>query len=298
MNFPTVIDSTMRNAFASCEQKFWYEFVEQLGPTKPSIHLHAGATFAKGLEVFRRSYYFHNKPLSESVTLARLAMLVAWGDFEPRFSWDTGGHPKCIDGLFEALDYYLMTFDPATDALRPWQKDGEIAVEFSAAIPIPGTRHPETGDPILYAGRFDQLALYNDTLFVADDKTASQLGNTFLEQWEMRSQLTGYCWLAQQFGYPVAGAIIRGISFLKNGFGAAQVITMREDWKIQQWLTQLQRDVARMIALYETKQPNLNLGESCTAYGGCPFMRLCNSSDPSIWKGEYVRREWNPLARH
>lgn len=581
----------------SCEQKFTYEFVECLQSPAPSIHLHAGGVFAKGLEVFRRAYFLHNKFEQDCVDEARMAMLIEWGDFEPMFSWSDGAGPKNLDALFEALDFYLQTWPPATDPVRPWVHEGEIAVEFTFALPIPGSRHPQTGDPILYCGRFDQLALYNDTMFVEDDKTASQLGASWLQQWDMRSQFTGYCvkgtdevltpdgwkrldalegyqkiaqwdngkiafvqpsaihkphytgpllkadgkihlcatpdhrqllwdqysksyktkavkdishtngnlrfvsaghleggddyptafvqflaafqadgswkdgtamsfnftkerkarrlesilntlevpfqkhnaktlsyrinagsqlaeqvdsflgrdklwgswllsfsqnnlrtlaeevkfwdgtnytetkwmyfsaiksnvdwiatvchmaglhtsqhtqemlhrlvittgilhsthlhiwgeeqwdgpvycvtvpssyfvirsqgsifitgncWAAREYDYPVAGAIVRGISFLKNSFGSAQAITMREDWKIARWMQQLQRDVERMVHLFETRNPNLNLGETCTSYGGCPFTKLCDSPNPELWKSDYVRREWNPLTK-
>lgn len=302
MTFPTVIDNTMRNTFVACETRFWREFVENMGSPYPSIHLHAGACFAKGLEVFRLAFYLHDKSKDEALTEASIAMIVAWGDWEPRFSWQDKGHPKCLDGILEALHFYLDTFDPLTDPVQPWKHDGTLGVEFNAALPIPGTKHPETGDPILYAGRFDQLVEYNGTLFIEDDKTTGQLGASWLEQWELRSQLTGYCWLAQAFGHPVAGAIVRGIAIRKTGFECAQVITMREDWKIERWLTQLKRDVQRMIEMYENHKrgipPNLNLGESCTSYGGCMFARMCQSQDPEIWRGEYGTRVWNPLEKH
>lgn len=295
--FPLAIDSTMRNAFVSCEQKYWYEFVECLGSPSPSIHLHAGACFAKGLEVFRRSYFLEGKPENESVDDARIAMLIEWGDFEPMFSWSIGAYTKALDTLFDALDFYLATWPPESDPVRPWIHEGQIAVEFTFALPIPGTKHPQTGDPILYCGRFDQLAVYNDAMYVEDDKTASQLGASWLNQWEMRSQFTGYVWAAHEYDYPVVGAIVRGISFLKTGFGSAQAVTMREDWKIERWLAQLKRDVDRMIDLYANRDANLNLGESCTAYGGCPYVKLCNSPNPELWKSEYTRREWNPLTK-
>lgn len=295
--FPMAIDSTMRAAFTSCEQKFSYEFVECLGPQRPSIHLHAGATFAKGLETFRRFFYLHKQPLDYCVEQARIQMLIEWGDFEPMFSWSDGAGPKSLDSLFDALDYYLMTWPPGEDPVTPWIHDGQIAVEFSFALPIPGTRHPETGDPVLYAGRFDQLCVYNDTMFVEDDKTASQLGASWMNQWALRGQLIGYNWAAREYDYPVAGSIVRGISFLKTGFGSAQAIELCEQWKIDRWLVQLQRDVQRMIKLYESRQPNMAFADACTSYGGCPFVKLCNSVDPNTWKSEYGRREWNPLAK-
>jgi hypothetical protein len=296
--FPTAIDSTIRKTFASCEQKFFYEFVEGLSLKHHSIHLHAGATFARGLEVFRKEFFLMGKTQIEAVESARIAMVVEWGDYEPMFSWSEGQtEAKSLDALMDAIDFYLFTWEPTTDPIQPLIEGGNISVEFSFAIPIPHRFHPVTGDPLLYAGRFDMMGVYNNTLFVVDEKTTKQLGASWSDQWEMRSQFTGYAWAAREYGYPVGGAVVRGISFLKNGFGSAQSITYREDWKIEQWLRQLQRNVDRMIEVWKSGEPDMDLDDACNSFAGCPFKRLCNSPQPEQWKSDYVERRWNPLDK-
>lgn len=140
------------------------------------------------------------------------------------------------------------------------------------------------------------LGLKDDVLFVVDEKTTKALGDSWMKNWKLRSQLTGYCWAAQEYGYPVAGAIIRGISILKTKFGHAEVIEPRARWEIDRWLHQLARDINRAIQCWEEDYWDYDLDASCSSYGGCPYLDLCTSPHPERWvETAYVKRVWNPL---
>lgn len=143
------------------------------------------------------------------------------------------------------------------------------------------------------------LAERDGVLFVEDDKTASQLGSQWLRNWTLDSQFTGYCWAARDFGYPVAGAIIRGVSILKNGYGHAQAITYRPDWQIERWLASTEHLVRLMIAYWEQGFFPLALDKhSCNSYGGCGFSQLCESPNPESWvELNYEPRIWDPLQK-
>ena len=52
-SFPTVLDSTIIAAARSCLQKANLEFFEHWKPREPSVHLHAGAAYAAGMEAAR-----------------------------------------------------------------------------------------------------------------------------------------------------------------------------------------------------------------------------------------------------
>jgi hypothetical protein len=147
------------------------------------------------------------------------------------------------------------------------------------------------------------LGVFHDALFAVDEKTASQLGPSWTRQWELDSQFTGYCWAAQQFSYPVAGAIVRGISFLKNSFGHAQAIVYRPAWMLDRWYQNLIYDIQRMIDTYERFQNSALIPSAldkgvCSNYGGCAYYKLCTSPNPEAWvETEFAPRHWNPLAK-
>lgn len=292
-DFPMAIDSTMRATFTACPQKYYREYFQHWKPRLESIDLVAGKAFAAGIEEVRRQYWEHgNTDTDDCIAHGVQALLREYGDF------DAGDHVKSPDRMIGALDEYFATYGFHTDHIKPLMQDGKPAVEFSFALPIPGTVHPTTGDPILYTGRFDMLGLYNDSLFVVDEKTTKQLGASWHKNWVLRSQLTGYCWAAREYGYPVTGAIIRGISILKTKYGHAENIQYRTDWFINRWLEQLRRDLTRMIACWKEGYWDYNLDTACTHYGGCLFMDICTSPDPDRWlAANFTKRIWDPLAR-
>lgn len=292
--FPEVIDNTAREQFFTCPQKFFRSSIQKLGPRLTSPHLHFGGAYAAGLEAMRKSFYDQGASPQESLDNALIAATKFWGDYEP-----PADSVKTYENLLLALDNYAETRPLATDHIKPYQlPSGKHAVEFTFAIPIPDVIHPQTGNPILYAGRFDMLAVFQNCLFVEDDKTTTRLGPTWMRQWALNSQFTGYCWAAREHGLPVAGAVIRGQSILSKSFENAECVIYRPSWQIDRWLAQLIRDVKRMIDCWQEAYYDFAIGSACNAYGGCEFTRLCTSASPEAWlKSDYKNKHWNPLAK-
>jgi hypothetical protein len=197
-----------------------------------------------------------------------------------------------------ALVYYFDQFPMATDHVQPAKMPGgKLGIEFNFLEPI-DFKHPVTGNPLLYSGRFDLLARYLDQPFGEDDKTTSSLGNSWSLQWDLRSQFTGYSWGAKRHGFPINGFIIRGISILKTKYDKAEAITYRQPWQIDRWYEQLLKDLTRMQFMWETGMWDYNLDEACNAYGGCIFRKVCLSNQPDRWLvAEFDRRKWDPVAR-
>lgn len=289
--FPPVIDSSMRGEFIGCPQSFFQRYILGRQKAGRSIHLHFGSAFAKGLETFRNSFYLDGRAQDEALAAGIAAAIAAWGDFE---SLDTD--TKNLERLIGALEAYVAQYPPATDHVTPLRlANGTLGTEFSFALPLP-IRHPETGEPLLYSGRFDMLAEMGGQPYIEDDKTTSQLGALWGQQWRLRAQFTGYAWGAREFGYPIQGAIVRGISILKRGYGHAEVIEQRPQWQIERWHHQLLRDINRMIACWRDGEWDLALDSACASYGGCQFLDLCAVHEPDKWLADYETRHYDPLA--
>ena len=247
---------------------WYYSTLRNLEPNTSSIHLHAGKCYAKGLEIARRTFYDGGLPEEAAIASGLEALTLAWGDFD---------YP---DG------------EPHRDAL------GRSALEFSFAIPL-NVLNPSTGQPILYGGKFDMLGERDGALFVVDEKTAGQLGNQWMRNWLLDSQATGYCYAAKTFGYPVVGAIFRGISLLKGKYGHAQAIVYRPDWQIERWLSNLEETIRQMVGAWTRQRYLYSLDKSaCNSYGGCGFHQLCESQHPERWiEVNFKPRNWNPMAK-
>lgn len=297
--FPELIDNTSRSMFVSCPQKWVYGNLRNLTSKSPSIHLHAGGAFAHGLEMTRKMFFDEGLTEAKSLKIGTEALINFWGDFEaPEDS------PKNLPRLIEALMEYFTEYPLESNPIKPMKVNNGThhAIEFTFSVPLP-VNHPVTGNPLMYAGRFDMLAEYNGTLFAVDEKTTSQLGTQWMSQWEMDSQFTGYCWAAQQYGYPVGGAIVRGISFLKTKFGHAQAIVYRPQWIIDRWYQNLIWDINQMINLWKWANeegfiPSALDKSICGNYGGCAYKRLCESPNPEAWvEMDFAPRTWNPLHK-
>lgn len=300
-HFPPVLDNTMRSAFVACPQSFYQAHILKRAPAGGSVHLVAGAAYAKGLEVVRKLVWGKDKlPLDDALVEAFPAVIAEYGNFPcPEHSLH-----KSVDRVLQGLVAYFDRYPPASDHIEPYiLKSGEPAVEFTFCFPL-GIKHPDTGEPLQYAGRFDMVGVYNDLLWVVDDKTATQLGASWDAQWKLKAQLTGYTAAARNFGLPAEGAIVRGTSFLKSGaYGFSQPIMYRPQWMIERWWVQLHRDIARMIACWQDKDEenpygywDYNLNDTCSAFGGCAFENLCLAANPDEWaKTGFEFRDWNPL---
>ena len=291
--FPAVIDSSLISSFRACPQQCFREYFQHYKPKMLSVHLHAGAAYARGLEVARKAFFVDKLCQDEAIACGLGALLAAYGNFEcPE---DSAKSATRVAGAFE---YYFTRYPMETDHAIPATLPGETrGIEFSFVEPIEAL-HPESGDPILFSGRFDELVDYAGGRYGLDDKTTSQLGASWPKQWDLRSQFTAYCWGAAQGGFPLQGFIVRGISILKTKYDTLEAITYRPQWQIDRWYDQVLKDAARMKAMWAASNWDYDLNEACTSYGGCVFRKVCLSEDPQVWlDAEFARRRWDPVTR-
>jgi len=291
--FPEVIDSSLMAAFKSCPAKAKMEYFDHWKLRGQSVHLHAGAAFATGVEKTRVAYYAEGRSPEDALGAGMLALLNAYGDFEcPSDS------PKSAERMMGALEFYFSHYRLGEDKAVPLTlPGGKRGIEFSFLEPLE-IKHPVTGNPLLYSGRLDMLCEFEGMQLMMDDKTASQLGASWPRQWEHRSQFTAYAWGCGRAGIKVEGMLVRGISILKTKYDTLQTLTYRPNWVIDRWYEQLNHDLQRMIKCWEEDYFDYNLDHACNEYSGCPFSSVCSLRDPTdLLAMRYERREWNPVTR-
>lgn len=293
--FPLCWDNTLRSTFVSCPRKFSWEYLRHFKSKSPSIHLHAGKAWAEGLEKARFAFYEAGKSPLQAQEIGQQALISAYGDFDP---WKNEN--KSLPRLLDAFEYYFDAFPLEDDPVKPYRGPNGPMIEFSFALPLsPDLLHPETGEPLIYTGRADMIATYAGAVSIYDDKTTSSLGASWAGQWDRRSQFTGYAWAARAFGIPVTQVVVRGISILKTQINHAQALTVRTPHHVEEWHTQVIRDLRRAIECWKEGYWDVNLADACSGYGGCMFKQPCMSNDPEPWLtgGNYSVRVWNPLTR-
>jgi len=291
--FPAVLDSSLMAAFKSCPQKAFLEYFEHWKLRDQSVHLHAGAAYASGLEAARTAFYVEGRNEEASVLVGCKRLVEAYGDFvcPPESA-------KSLERTMGALEFYFASYPLGTDKAIPLTlPSGKRGIEFSFLEPLDRT-HPETGEPLLYSGRMDMMVEYDGMQLGEDDKTASQLGASWPRQWDLRSQFTGYVWGAARGGIKLDGFLVRGVSILKTKYDTLQAITYRPQWQIDRWYEQLLRDIDRMQRYWESGWWDYNLDHACSEYGGCPFRNVCQMRDPtSMLATQFERRRWDPVTR-
>ena len=298
-DFPLVWNDSLRSAFVSCPQAAYWEFFHHFKSPYPNVHLHAGKAWASALEVTRMAFYGDKLPALDAKALGLQELLNSYGDFSPP-TYGSGAQ-KSLERMVEAFAYYFEAFPLESDPVQPYYRaDGRPMVEFNFACPIDQENllHPQTGEPILYAGRADMVATYAGSLSIYDDKTASQLGASWGNNWLRRSQFGAYAWAAGEYGMPINQIVVRGIAILKTTINHQQVITHRLPHHIKEWHSQVIRDIKRAIQMWESDIWDKDLGESCSSYGGCSFLQPCQSANPEPWlEGQFVRKKWDPVTR-
>jgi len=300
--FPTVISSSSRTQFSKCPQLFYLETILGLRLKGGNVHLDAGHAYARALEVFRE-YYYASEPeiecpdrrLLEGQALGLEALITDYGHQDP----PEHQYNKSFDRVVKAFIEYFIKYPPATDRMQPARgADNKPMVEFSFVFDIPGVYHPVTGDPLLYSGRADMVCEYNNAIWVYDDKTTGQMGATWRNQWELRSQFTGYIYGAIQHGMSPAGAIVRGMCLLKRDFKTEEVIVTRTPSQIERWLERLVWDAERMVQCWKDGYwPHVGEESSaCVEYSGCAMKTLCTSANPAAYVPVYYQEyRWDPV---
>lgn len=316
--FPSVIDSTMMAALA-CQRRWDFAYQHNFTPNAgKSIHLIAGGAFAKGLEVMRLAHYqgFYDRPIyaldpvtGESVRtgvehcvvddprdcleLGLEALMLAYGD-EPEHST-----AKTLDRMCGALEFYAERFpidDPEYGTISVIS--GKPGIEWNFCVPLP-VLHPDTNEPLLYAGRLDIVLDIYGGKYLVDDKTTSALGFSWPAQWDMRGQFIGYSWGARELGIQIDGSLVRGVSILKTKYDSAQAIVHQPDWKIDEWIGAACEKLESAKRLYARGINVPAFGEACNEYGGCEFKQVCMVRDHEAWlTANCEERNWNPLERH
>lgn len=302
MAFPDAIDNTIRSSAATCLTQAKYAYIENLSGPGESVHLLYGAAIAVGLETTRRAFFDEGLSHDAAVEKGAQAAWDHYGDFDPPHR-----SPKTRASVREGIHYYFSIWPMTSDPVQPMRlNDGRLGVEWRFKVPIPDLIHPDHGGPIYYVGRSDVLGTLRPYGgMIQDDKTATQLGEKWANQFTLDSQGIGYHWAAQQPEATPWGPLLppgapgvvlfRGLGvytskYSKPGsdspakkydqadidagrviyrrdlsFGHSQAIVNITPWIVERWLRQLKRDIARLIYAYENDEWDLALTKQACA---------------------------------
>lgn len=276
MTFPSVVTGSSLADYNKCPQSYFLRYVRRLGRAGPDrTCLVAGQAFAAALEKTRLSFYRDGVDDVSAMAVGLATLIKTYGDAE--------GSPT-ISALIDGFGAYLERWPLGRDYLRPYTAQ---TIECNFRLPLDIT-HPETGDPIIYQGRFDWIAQMEDgAVFVVDEKTTSRNSPV---QWDLHGSQIGYLVACRAYGIKAAGTIIRTVVLREEASLCYESITYYKPWLADRWLENLHRIVERMVEDYKAGYWPYNYGHACVMYGGCTYRELCRyeSPDSSPFRSEFV----------
>lgn len=301
--FPEVIDNSMRKELVKCQTAAKYRYEMGLRPSAgDTVDLVAGKAFASGMEATRKFFYGQERNQELALRKGIEAVYREYGSFIPPVKSN-----KTVDRMAGALAFYFNERPFDSERYFPTFINGAPAVEvqFDEAIDV---KHPWTHSPLRLVGRFDMLAEDaedSQALWVVDEKTTSQMGEKWANQWLLDSQMTTYTWGAQRLidklgiNKEVKGAIINGVAIRLRDYEVGRFTAYRPEWMINRWYMQMCNDVQAWVDAHKADFHSMALDHACAQYNNpCDFAPLCNSMNPErIMETSFVVKRWNPVTR-
>ena len=202
------VDSTSLKAYKNCPRYYYYSIIQGFQTRLESVHLTFGLLMHQSLE-----HYHHGKARGQShdeaLDFALDYALKATWNRELNRPWDSGDSYKNRYTLIRTVVGYLDHYG-AADALETViLANGKPAVELSFSFNS-GFVSRLTGEPFMFCGHLDRLALLNGVAYIPDVKTTkSELSARYWSSHNPSTQFGMYL-LAGQIVYklPVKGLIV------------------------------------------------------------------------------------------
>ncbi len=297
MRFPAVLDSTIMKEWTRCRYSAMQKYFMGKRPADGNSHdLNVGLAIASGMETTRKLFYMEGMSDFDAIENGILKMIDVYGDDVPE-------SVKSISRCKEIFNLYFKKYPLDNNfGLVPI----ELGVECKFSFGI-GVNNPDTGDEILYSGRFDMIAKEKnpDPFFsmseeegtwIVDEKTTKMLfGANWMYDYDLDWQMIGYKWASEKMGHKIDGIKIRKLVMGKKRIDPLvdlPEITVRIDDKtVLSWEENMIEIAKDMVHSYNNNKFFKSFGNACNEYRGCDFRSICMNLPEPEWKE--VR--WNPL---
>lgn len=307
--FPAVLDASGMKEYKSCPRKWWHKYVEgkSLQGVAANVDLIAGRALAKGMEVGRKVFWVEGEDAEMAVEAGIEAMLEEYGKDRPE---EVKNHER----LKEAYRKYWKKWPMSRDrGIVPIEE----GIEGTFSFEIPGLVHPDTGQPLLYAGKRDMIGREigeddpfgegsEGDLWGVDEKTCGYVNDGWQHEYELDWQFLGYTYFERVVaGNDIEGVIIRKIGLKRKVFDGRSDLKqakIRYDGKVlEDWYQEMIQTAAEMVWKYEEAKIEEGLkgipqvfGNACNEYSGCQSRPICLHKEVLP---EYTIFRWNPLTR-
>lgn len=263
------IDNFALSQWLTCKRKFYWRIIEGLVPISPKGTARGfGAAFHEALA----EWYKLETPETERESRANDAFYRVWDDYGLG-----GGDAMRSTKVFEQVFRQYRA---------KWQPEWFEPLHTEVGFALPLTHN------IIYQGRMDLLATdkASGKLVIVDHKTA--LRKPSQAQIEVKTrQISGYIWAAQQLsdqGVMCNSAIVNYI-ILTTQPQFERVLSTRTSEQIDEWQDATIRIINEIRNACTIEDCYCNQ-ESCSIYGSCDYLELCNT--PKNLRQELIKHKF------
>ena len=224
---------------------------------------------------------------------------------------DPSDKKRTLVNMEEAIVKYANRYNP--NERRVWVKDADdptslvgIEIPFDYILEIKSLSHVFEDRRLRFVGRIDGLSINSEgKAILEENKTTSQINASWLSNWQMSHQITGYMIVASAMmmksvreGEVIGLAIPQPKSSPYDGL-VREYVTRNES-QIKQWLSWFISSADDFDTARQAPLDAATYTHSCTRYfRECAFMPICTAEredQEHIFNNEMTVHEWNPLA--
>jgi ATP-dependent exoDNAse (exonuclease V) beta subunit len=210
---------------------------------------------------------------------------------------------RSIENGYVVLQNFMRRFPPKEDYLKTIEVGGKLGVEQGFSVML--------SEEVVFSGRIDRLALWEEELVIEDWKTSRYVGSGYIVL-KPNDQFTGYAFGASdilgkavktifitQIGTYVkkqrkeGGKVIR-LTEDDERVDLVRVTTTRTEEDYEDWKERLLR-TANKIAFAEKGDYWPMQPHSCPSFQGCEYLPLCSAQSnarESIADTFFKKDEW------
>ena len=277
------IDNLMREQFVNCHRFFYYRHERGLvlERTEPQWPLEFGIAMHEGLEA-RFRMLKEGQPVDLEAVVE--AFIKAFPEDQPA--------PMLKRGPGEAL------YTKVRGAFLLQEYCEHYSEEPFEVLDVEIGAGEELCEGVLYCGRIDALAAFDNGVRAIDHKTSTRLDRLTSNP---NNQFMGYQWLASKFYEKCAGIVMDGIGIYKSK-PIEDCFDRRyeryNEHQIQKWREETEFVAREILACKASGIWPMNTSH-CGAYSGrCMYLPLCTSvseeGSERLMESMYKVEFWNP----
>jgi len=296
-SFPDTFDNTMLSTFCVCHRRFYW-FMRRAFRSSEPPYFAFGKAFGAGIN----AWHAGQGKASEDARLAK-ALLTAqkeWYKDDPM-----PDNTNSLDNLLRLLEDYTVHYGEE-ERWKPSYKTGELGFAF----PIPGTSY-------FYGGSLDQPIEWEGygKMLREDKTTGAWITPSYMEQWELSTQVTGYMWAFLQLHGEVPFGALMNVASKKSRkekdlqFGRR--IVEHSEWKLNEFIEGTKEIIREIEWCHQWSSfPMTGARDPIACVGGmgrsaCIYKDLCflerNPEDIEdeelISSGYIIKPPWKPWER-